>query len=367
MSFPLFLPSLLMYLCSRKKEMFVEKKERMEWVDSMRGFTMILVVYSHLIFFGMGEGYSSFLNNWFLKFRMPLFFFVSGFVAFKACWTTDMVKNTFMKKVRGQFLPTIPFFVMWVLFNGASLADCVMQNEKFGYWFTFVMFEVFGIFLSLQLVLKKVWNGRRRILLWAGVAGLSMVLMAALKLFPIKIAGFFSLYLVFMYLPFFLLGYAARMHFDFFMKIMESRVAMCCVAAIGIGLAFVNLGYAEYLLKPVLIVMVMWLFYHFRGFWCSRTAAGRFFSWIGKSTLEIYFIHYFLIFSIPGVRALVDGIAARGGAGMTVASVAVEAVVLLPMCVAIAVACVLIRKVIDRVPVLSVILFGPKKTKTALK
>lgn len=367
MSFPLFFASVLMYLCRRKKEMFMEKKERMEWVDSMRGFTMILVVYSHLIFFGMGEGYSSFLNNWFLKFRMPLFFFVSGFVAFKPVWTTDMLKATFVKKVRGQFLPTIPFFVMWVLVNGASLWQCVMQNEKFGYWFTFVMFEVFVIFLGLQAVLRRVWNGRRRVAAWCCVAAVSMALMAALKLYPVKAADFFSLYLVFMYFPFFLLGYAARTHFGFFVRIMENRLAMCCVAVVGIGLAFVNLGYAEYLLKPVLIVMVMWVFYHFRGVWCSKTVVGRFLSWIGKSTLEIYFIHYFLMFHLPWLRNLVDGIAARGGTGMAVASVATEAVILLPMCVAVSVLCVYIRKVIDRVPVLSVVLFGPKKKKASDK
>ena len=60
-------------------------KERLEWLDAMRGFTMILVVAYHVAQFGFDQTvkHSSSLS-FLMLFRMPLFFFVSGFLAYKA-------------------------------------------------------------------------------------------------------------------------------------------------------------------------------------------------------------------------------------------------------------------------------------------
>lgn len=60
----------------------------------MRGFAMLLVVYSHIIAFSYsgalkndiafgGNDFLSF-NALFILFRMPLFFFISGFLLYKS-------------------------------------------------------------------------------------------------------------------------------------------------------------------------------------------------------------------------------------------------------------------------------------------
>ena len=51
----------------------------MGWLDALRGFTMILVVSNHVALksFGMQIRWSAALQ-FFLLFRMPLFFFISG-------------------------------------------------------------------------------------------------------------------------------------------------------------------------------------------------------------------------------------------------------------------------------------------------
>ena len=59
-----------------------ELKKRIEWLDAMRGFTMLLVVAYHVAQFGFGENEKTSAALPFLVlFRMPLFFFVSGFLA----------------------------------------------------------------------------------------------------------------------------------------------------------------------------------------------------------------------------------------------------------------------------------------------
>ncbi len=60
--------------------MIVSSPKRIEYLDAMRGFCMILVVYAHL---GSQTSISDlFGNNIFMTFRMPLFFFLSGFLCF---------------------------------------------------------------------------------------------------------------------------------------------------------------------------------------------------------------------------------------------------------------------------------------------
>ena len=63
----------------------LNKRPRLEWLDAMRGFTMILVVAYHVSTDGFAQNikHSSALS-FFVLFRMPLFFFVSGFLAYSS-------------------------------------------------------------------------------------------------------------------------------------------------------------------------------------------------------------------------------------------------------------------------------------------
>ena len=67
------------------------KKPRLEWLDALRGFTMILVVANHVSQMGFEQQWKlSSSLPFLLLFRMPLFFFVSGFLAYKATQVWNM-------------------------------------------------------------------------------------------------------------------------------------------------------------------------------------------------------------------------------------------------------------------------------------
>ena len=73
----------------------MSSKNRIEYIDAMRGFTMILVVYAHVVFFSFGidSSYPSF-NQFFMLMRMPLFFFISGFIFYReTTWTSKIVSQ----------------------------------------------------------------------------------------------------------------------------------------------------------------------------------------------------------------------------------------------------------------------------------
>ena len=93
------------------------RKPRLGWLDALRGFTMLLVVTNHVALksFGMQIRWSVALQ-FFLLFRMPLFFFISGFLAYKASrlWNARTLGELTLKKLRVQIIPTAVFFLLFL-------------------------------------------------------------------------------------------------------------------------------------------------------------------------------------------------------------------------------------------------------------
>lgn len=101
-------------------------KKRIEYLDAMRGVTMLLVVYSHILYFGYSGAFNNmtieegdFLtyNEVFTLFRMPLFFFISGFVLFKQdfSWSAAESGKFLLKKAKVQLVPTAFFLGAFTL------------------------------------------------------------------------------------------------------------------------------------------------------------------------------------------------------------------------------------------------------------
>ena len=92
------------------------KDERVEYIDVLRGVTMILVVYSHVAVWGFDQMYMAY-NDIFISFRMPVFFFISGWVFYKAdrIWTSDTVKQIISKKFMVQIIPFLFFMHLYMI------------------------------------------------------------------------------------------------------------------------------------------------------------------------------------------------------------------------------------------------------------
>lgn len=96
------------------------KKPRLEWLDALRGFTMILVVANHVanMGFGMAPKLSSSMQ-FLIMFRMPLFFFVSGFLAYKAAqvWDLKNLGSLLLKKSGFRLFPLSSSSCLVLLFS----------------------------------------------------------------------------------------------------------------------------------------------------------------------------------------------------------------------------------------------------------
>ena len=121
---------------------FTMATKRIEYIDAMRGFTMILVVYSHICHFCLGDSTMGF-NVIFFLFRLPCFFFVSGWLFEPA------IRHPFLQTARKKFMVQIvPTFIFLLLLAPPPEFFHQLGSLKGGYWFTFVLFE----FSAVELV-----------------------------------------------------------------------------------------------------------------------------------------------------------------------------------------------------------------------
>lgn len=147
----------------------LQTKQRLEWLDAMRGFTMILVVMFHVSTISFGQIEDASASTLFLMlFRMPLFFFVSGYLAYKANfeWNKKNYATLLWKKIKIQILPTIVFFMLMCALRHDDFVSAfftfLSTTAKGGYWFTWSLLHMFFLYYTILFVyrsLLKIING----------------------------------------------------------------------------------------------------------------------------------------------------------------------------------------------------------------
>ena len=95
------------------------QRNRIGYIDALRGMAMILVVYFHIAAYGFGS-YELGYNDIIERFRMPTFFFISGWLFYKAgrIWNGQAILNAIRKKFMIQIIPTVFFLLLYLtMFN----------------------------------------------------------------------------------------------------------------------------------------------------------------------------------------------------------------------------------------------------------
>ncbi len=93
------------------------KTKRIGWVDSLKGFGILLVILGHIstsniLFFNFDP---VLLKNYIFSFHMPLFFFISGFLFNSKKWL-PMPKKFLESRVNQILVPYLNFTVIAILF-----------------------------------------------------------------------------------------------------------------------------------------------------------------------------------------------------------------------------------------------------------
>ena len=311
----------------------VTKKPRLEWLDALRGFTMILVVAYHVALIGFSEQHSLSSSMRFLVlFRMPLFFFVSGFLAYKASLTWDVatLRQLLAKKIRVQTVPTMVFFFFAVAILGGKFVPTTLrwlsEPTKSGYWFTIAllyMFIIYYLFCFAEAHLKRLLP---KMPSWLPITVLFVVSLVfydtcyqpqhfswaqGYKGAPNEFMNYSSLGQVFMYFPYFIFGNVVRRYWDQAQHIMDTRWFFPVLVAVAtyawldsqkwhwlrMAWAVIPLTVARF----TLLTIVFMYFRHYQQYFTQRTVIGASMQYIGRRTLDIYLIHYFFMPNLPTI------------------------------------------------------------------
>jgi len=349
-------------------------KKRMEWLDAMRGFTMILVVAYHVAKSGFVESEKISASLPFLVlFRMPLFFFVSGFLAYKAkwVWTTSSFLQLTWKKVKIQVLPTFIFLCICLALRSKlpfadGLSKSLSDVTKGGYWFTWSLLQMFLIYYVFASIAQKIgkYGDWLMVFLWVLSLGAyeSLYLSQHLgKWYSNDFMNYSSLTMTFKYLNFFVIGNIAHRHWDKVQQLFDNKwfSTILITVALICSLELFKWHYVggEWGILPKtiamysLMILVILFFRHYRDSFTKETRIGQGLQYIGVRTLDIYLIHFILMPSIPAIGVWLDDISPN---------FIVDVVVAISFALVIIAFCCIISNILRISPIFREYLFGRK-------
>ena len=280
-------------------------RQRIEYIDAMRGFTMILVVYSHICHFCLGDSLLGF-NETFFLFRLPCFFMLSG-------WLFEPVaQRSFMANVRHKFMvQIIPTFIFLLLLAPPPEFFHQLGALKGGYWFTFVLFEFFVLYMLIVRISKR----------WSVLVALAIALSSfvyaryynsiqlsavGIQIWIVNALGFASVALWRFFL-FFYIGAWMRRHFDAIIWWTSKPAIILMIIVVFFAIASTpHIDNMCYEMGRFYIGGISGMWMVFTIFRLSISSLKKLhlsvpLQYVGTRTLDIYLLHYFFLprFLIP--------------------------------------------------------------------
>lgn len=278
----------------------VSSRGRINYLDALKCLGILGVIVHHVrnIVFGI-KVYDTLPGLMIYSFNMPLFFFVSGLLAYKS----NMGLMDTFQKVRQKFVflvvPAVIFRFLGYMISHHNPLSLIYTG--FGkYWFTITLFECFLLYYLSHVIFKKE-KVRHLFLLIVSFVGLGL-----LSFYPKLGTGLLDLNHLTKYFHFFTLGILAMRYRTLYEKIMKSEL----IKAIGTLAFFLLLFLLDYSIWPMSIfhflrdivlrylgtfVIVSFFICHEEWFKDSTTKINKVVLSIGKMSLAIYLVHYLFI------------------------------------------------------------------------
>lgn len=291
----------------------MEKTHRIEYIDALRGFTMLLVVYGHILVHCFDFDFTTepSFNSIISLIRMPIFFFISGFIMYKKDLVYDIgyIKSFVSKKFRVQIITTLFFLVAYSLLFSNNLGEMLFSPMKGGFWFTVTLFEYFILYIILKVVIQKFKSK------WL-ICSFLVFYLVVVELFTYyglyskthlswggEIAGILGLS-QWTYFKYFVFGTFIKHFYDKFIVSINNKYLIPSIFFIFFILVYSIyymtigkiLGYGFRQIVPFLgIIIILSCFKKYEPNLSKNTQIGKVLQFIGTRTLDIYLLHYFFL------------------------------------------------------------------------
>jgi fucose 4-O-acetylase-like acetyltransferase len=272
----------------------MEKKRNITY-DYLRGFAMLFIVFGHLYFYSnRSEG--SLVFNICDTIELPVFMYISGLLAHVSVDRYGFRKLIWTKVIRLLF-PLLSFYVIWGLWDSSYWSQFWLKEHKNGYWFMLVLFE---LMVTLSFVKKCSTQFKiKSIYVYTAVyaiASLAFVMIPKDGL----VNHLLCVKLYWHFYPFFMMGYYSY-RLDRFLQLKY--------APLYLFLYLLVFFYFQNNLWKVGINMVCNLFsllFLLSVFSTSFKPLKSVFATVGVNSLQVYMLHFFLVFPLLTVLPVVE-------------------------------------------------------------
>lgn len=287
-------------------------KSRLNWIDALRGLTMLSVVMVHVLTFsfGVNPGQSALciLRS---TFTLPLFFFVSGFFLYRPYqeWDRKRVGNALNVRTIAMVGGTILFSSLYgIVMKEKDPFRWIADGNFDKYWYTFSLFQLFIYYLMVTMIMRR---ASAKGLLVIGLALVAFNFMMPLfRVFDGYWCEWWINKKTAIYSQFFIFGMIMRSNQDKFMRILDRREVMTIILTGYVATLIAGWTYKDFWTGSIEIfgiwirdfwarlfgiLVVTEIFYHNRNFFDSDSRLVRIWLLIGRRTLDIYFLHYFFL------------------------------------------------------------------------
>ena len=274
--------------------------KRIEYVDALRGFVMLLVVFHHVGDCWGIIGLNVSIHEYLLQVIIPTFFFISGFVLFNGnvTWNASYIIGFFRKKIPVLLLAPFLFFVLYI--QGESIIAQFCDHFKQRYWFTFVLFDFLVFYAIIRFCTRKWWSDIVLIALGVLLYFINHSIIYNSIPIPEQIKGLLSMK-GWNYFVFFALGTLARKYYVHVEKLLKNSYIL---AAFVLFYFLVNCFSESVIddnsalclpLSVSAVMIVFALFHNNQGWFRKEKVLGRTLQFVGRRTLDVYLIHIFLL------------------------------------------------------------------------
>lgn len=273
------------------------EKKRIGYLDALKCLGILMVIDWHVRSVNGFTPYESLSALMIYSFALPLFFFVSGFLAYKQSMS---LKEVWIN-IRGKFLflviPALVFRIGTDLMNHKNLFSFITGGMH-GYWFTVVLFECFLVYYLITVAIKnEKW--RIGVLLALSLAGIGML--AIDKDFGPTI---FDLRRLTKYFQFFVLGTLAKRFHPKYDALMHNEIVKSALILSFFILLFLTTyempSSLHHFLRDV-VLRYLGTFAVISFFVCHESDFQRETKWglliriVGQNSLSIYLLQYFFL------------------------------------------------------------------------
>ena len=279
-------------------------KERIEYVDAMRGLAMMMVVVSHVCTgsFGNHPIFDTYINQ---AVQIPLFFLISGFFA------PMMLRKPFAKIVTDKFMrlvvPAIVMLGLWCFLFDRNFIGGLYASMKYGYWFTWVLFVFIFIYIGTEKAMiwlrwPDKWKAWTHLVVGLVVSYLAVVVRNYYS--GCGIIGLLSIVEYYTYF-YFVAGALLFARRETLLTALTNKNLMGGVIVVYICLQIYAALYGIIWLRSAGVIynimmhtaslLIIWVLFHKYTALITTSTIGKFLSLVGRRSLDIYLIHYFFL------------------------------------------------------------------------